>query len=415
MADPVVIVGAGQAASECAAQLRRHGFDGAITILGDEPSLPYQRPPLSKGFLAGAVTEDALLIRNAEAYARMDVTVRTGVRVDRINPRDRTVSCAGETIGYGRLVLAVGGYARRLRVPGADLGNIHYLRTIADVRLLQSAFQPGRRLTIVGGGYVGLEVAAVAISAGMKVRVLEGAPRVLARVTAPAMSAFYTRVHSAEGVEIHTDVLVNGFLPGPDGNTVGGVVCGEGAPHPADVVIVGIGLVPNTQLAEEAGLVVDGGILVDAASRTADPHIYAIGDCAVHAHHGFLQRRVRIESVPNAIEQGRAAAASIMDQALPEAAPPWFWSDQYELKLQMVGLSEGYDTVALRGSQEAASFSAFYLRDGQVIAADSVNRAAEFMMAKRLVAAHCRASATALSDESVALKSLLPGVAAAAG
>lgn len=403
----VVIVGGGQAGSECAAQLRQKGFAGPITLLGEEPHLPYQRPPLSKGFLAGEVTAEALQLRAAAAYARLDVTVRTGLRADRIDRHARTIACAGELIGYTWLVLATGGRARQMRVPGAELGNIHTLRNIADVRKLQPIFVPGRRLTIVGGGYVGLEVAAVAVKRGLSVTVLEGAPRVLARVTAPEISAFYERVHRAEGVDIRTDVAVSGFLAGAGGSDVAAVECGEGAPHPADAVIVGIGLVANTELAEQAGLMVDGGILVDAEGRTNDKHIFAIGDCATHAHHGFLERRVRLESVPNAIEGARSVACAIMGQAAPSATAPWFWSDQYSLKLQMVGLSETYDEMAVRGSPESRSFIAFYLKDGHVIAADAVSRPGDFMAAKRLVAERSAVPVSALQDDTVPLKTIM--------
>ena len=403
----VVIIGGGQAASECAAQLRQKGFAGPITLICEEPYLPYQRPPLSKAFLAGEVTADSLRLRTADAYARLDVTVKTGLRADKIDRHARTIACGEESIGYSWLILATGGRARSLRVPGAGLANIHTLRTISDVQKLQSAFEPGRRLTIVGGGYVGLEVAAIAVKRGMAVTVLEGESRVLARVAAPEISAFYERVHRAEGVDIRTNVVVSGFVAGAGGAEVAGVECGEGPALPTDMVIVGIGLIPNTELAENAGLIVDGGIVADANCRTADPHIFAIGDCAVHAHHGFLDRRVRLESVPNAIEAARSAACAIMGQAAPQATAPWFWSDQYALKLQMVGLPDGYDSVAVRGSQESKSFIAFYLKDDRVVAADAINKPGEFMIAKRLVGERRSVSTAALMDETVSLKMML--------
>jgi 3-phenylpropionate/trans-cinnamate dioxygenase ferredoxin reductase subunit len=266
---------------------------------------------------------------------------------------------------------------------------------------------------IVGGGYVGLEVAAVAIKRGLEVTVLEGAPRVLARVTAPEVSAFYERFHRAAGVEIRTGVSVTGFEAGPDGATVAAVQCGDQS-IPADFVLVGIGLVPNIGLAEHAGLAVEGGIVVDDASRTSDPDICAIGDCAVHAKHGFLQRKIRLESVPNALEQARAAAAVIAGKPIPAAVAPWFWSDQYDLKLQMAGLSDGYDELAIRGSTDGTSFIAFYLKDGCVIAADAINRPSEFMASKRLIGDRIKASAAHLADENVSLKALIAAAAAAA-
>ena len=297
--------------------------------------------------------------------------------------------------------------------PGADLGNIFYLRTIADVGRLQPQLSAGRRLVIVGGGYVGLEVAAVAIKRGLKVTVLEAASRVLARVTAPEVSAFYERFHRAAGVEIHTGVAVTGFTAHPDGVDVGAAQCGSGLEIPADAVLVGIGLVPSTELAESAGLEIDDGVVVDQHARTSDPDIFAIGDCAVHARHGFLQRKIRLESVPNALEQARAAAAFIAGKPAPPAAAPWFWSDQYDLKLQMAGVSDGYDELAIRGSTDSSSFIAFYLREGRVIAADAINRPAEFMASKRLIGDRIRAGGAELADETVSLKSLIAAAVAA--
>ncbi len=315
-------------------------------------------------------------------------------------------------------MIATGGGARKLDVPGAELGNIFYLRAIADIELLRPQLLAGRRMVIVGGGYVGLEVAAVAVKCGLKVTVLEGAPRVLARVTAPEVSAFYERFHRAAGVAIHTGVAVTGFTANSNGADVGAVNCesgvgGGGREIPADFVLVGIGLAPNTELAAEAGLTVDGGIVVDAASCTSDPDIFAIGDCAVHAQHGFLQRKIRLESVPNALEQARAAAAFIAGKPAPPAVAPWFWSDQYDLKLQMAGVSDGYDELAIRGSTASSSFIAFYLREGRVIAADAINRPSEFMASKRLIGEGIKVSAAELSDEGVSLKSLIAAAATA--
>ena len=366
------------------------------------------RPPLSKAYLSGAIGADALIYKAAAVYEKARVELRLGQRVAAINRGARRLSLeSGESVSYDKLVIATGGRARALNVPGAQLGAIFYLRTIADVALLQPQLHFGRRVVIVGGGYVGLEVAAVAIKRGLRVTVLEGAPRVLARVTAPEVSAFYERFHRAAGVEIRTGVAASGFAACPDGESVGAVQCGDGLSIGADFVLVGVGLVPNTELAEQAGLIVDDGIVVDECARTSDPDIFAIGDCAVHAEHGFLRRRIRLESVPNALEQARTAAAVIAGKPAPAATAPWFWSDQYDLKLKMAGISEGYDEVAIRGSTEGASFVAFYLRDGRVIAADAINRPAEFMASKRLIADRAKVSAQNLADESAPLKSLI--------
>ena len=326
--------------------------------------------------------------------------MRLGVRVGEIDRHTKMLLISdGAPLHYGKLVIATGGRARELTVPGAGLRNIFYLRTISDVEALQPFMETPRRLVIVGGGYVGLEAAAVAVKRGLSVTVLEGAPRVLARVTAPDLSKFYQRIHREAGVDIRTGVTGSGFTPGGEDGGVGAVACACGQSFAADFVLIGIGLVPNTELAEQAGLGVDDGIVVDEASRTGDPDIYAIGDCAMHARHGFLRRRIRLESVPNALEQARAAAASISGRPIPAATPPWFWSDQYDLKLQQVGFSEGYEELAIRGSMETPSFIAFYLKQGRVIAADLVNRPGEFMAAKRIVGERMEITRARLADE----------------
>ena len=407
-ASTVAIIGGGQAGGEAATLLRQNRFEGRIVLIGEEEMLPYLRPPLSKAFLAREIGRDGLIYKAAIAYERAKVEMRLGERVEAIEPgAKRLLLNDGATFGYDRLIIATGGRARPLPVPGAGLGNILYLRTIADVELLQPLMISGRRLVIVGGGYVGLEVAAVAAKRGLAVTVLEAAPRVLARVTAPALSDFYERVHRDAGVDIHTGVTVSGFAAGAGDGRVAAVQCADGQSFAADFVLIGIGLVPNTELAERAGLRVDDGIVVDAASRSSDPDIYAIGDCAMHAHHGFLRRKIRLESVPNALEQARAAVASITGRPLPEAAAPWFWSDQYDLKLQMVGLSEGYEDLVIRGNTETPSFIAFYLKNGVVIAADSINRPGDFMAAKRFVGERMTIAPARLADETVPLKSLM--------
>ncbi len=404
----VAIIGAGQGGGEVATALRQNRFEGRIVLFGDEPYLPYQRPPLSKAYLARQIDREALIYKAASAYEKANVEVRLGVHVEAIDRTKKELTLpGGEKLPYDAVVLATGGTARKINVPGADLGEIFYLRSIADVDLLQPRLVAGKRLAIVGGGYIGLEVAAVAVKHGLTVTVLEGMPRVLARVTAPALSEFYERTHRKAGVDIKTGVSVSGFSAGPDGKTVATVDLADGGKVPADFVLVGIGLAVHTELASAAGLEVDGGIVVDAVSRTNDPAIYAIGDCAMHANHGFLQRKIRIESVPNALEQARIVAAHITGRPIPATTAPWFWSDQYDLQLQMVGISEGYDNLVIRGSTDTTSFIAFYLKDGRVIAADAVNRPAEFMAAKRFVGERVVIPPEQLGDEQISLKQLL--------
>jgi len=409
--DLLIVIGAGHAGAELAVQAREGGWPGRIALVGDEPALPYHRPPLSKAYLAGALALDAMALKSRAAYDKAGIELMLGRRVvelDRSAARLRFED--GHSTQYSRLAFASGGRPRRLpaAAAGADAAeNFHYLRTMADVDRIRPRCVAGARLAIVGGGYVGLEVAAVAIKHGLKVTVLEAASRVLERVTAPRVSSFYEQVHREAGVDVRTGVQVDGFDLDTTGRLVTRVHCSDGERIECDLVIAGIGLVPNTELAAAAGLAVDDGILVDAASRSSDPAIVAAGDCTRY-HSALYGRSIRLESVPNALEQARCAAAAVNGNERLHEAVPWFWSDQYELKLKMVGLSQGYDRMLLRGSLEQRSFSAFYLKGEQVLAVDTVNRVPEFMLAKRLVAERIAVDPDRLVDEGVPLKNLLP-------
>jgi 3-phenylpropionate/trans-cinnamate dioxygenase ferredoxin reductase component len=391
----VVIVGAGQAGGDVACALRSQGFSGSIIIVGDEIHPPYRRPPLTKAFLSGEVELASLYLVSPEWYGRQQIDCRYGTGVESINRQTRSIRLFdGTTLSYRSLVLATGGRARRLSLPGADRPNVHHLRNVEDIIRLKEQFLPGKRLLVIGGGYIGLEAASVGIKRQLKVTLIEALPRVLARVTAPELSAFYERAHRSRGVTVRTGVGVHEL----EGEHIVEIArLSDGTRVPVDLVIVGIGLIPNVELADSANLAVSNGIVVDAYTRTADPDIYAIGDCSNHEN-TFLARRLRLESVANAAEQARVCASAICGKGLPHSAVPWFWSDQYDLKLQAVGLSEGYDQIAIRGDEAKECFIAFYLRDGVVIAADAVNRAPDFMMAKRLVAQRCRATAAQLID-----------------
>ncbi|SFF66327.1 3-phenylpropionate/trans-cinnamate dioxygenase ferredoxin reductase subunit [Fontimonas thermophila] len=405
MSKTVIIVGAGQAGAELASQLRRHGYRDRIILIGEEPYPPYRRPPLSKTYLTGEANLESLYLQRLEFYEKQGIECRFGTGVETIDPAARVLRLFdGTRLSYDKLALTTGGRNRRLSVPGADKPNVHHIRTIADVERLKPAFAAARRLVIIGGGYIGLETAAAGIKKGLCVTVLEALPRILARVTAPEISAFYQRVHRARGVDLRTGVGVQA-LEGKD--KAEHVVLTDGTRLSADLVIVGIGLIPNTELAEVAGLDVSNGIVVDRHALTSDPHIVAAGDCANHEN-VFLGRRVRLESVPNALEQARVAAATLVGKPRVHDAVPWFWSDQYDIKLQMVGLSQGYDTLVIRGDPDTESFLAFYLKDGVVISADAVNRSQEFMVVKSMVAARSAIPAEKLSDEKKPLKDLLP-------
>ncbi|MEJ0048307.1 MAG: FAD-dependent oxidoreductase [Rhodospirillales bacterium] len=404
----VVIAGAGYAAGEFAVRLRQGGYAGAVTMIGAEPHLPYHRPPLSKTFLAGEAARDTLILRPEAAYEKLDIGVISGTTVTRIDRAAHQVQLSDlRAVSYEKLVLATGGRARPLACPGNDLAGLYTLRTIGDVDAIRAHFAHAKHLVIIGGGYIGLEVAAVAVKHGLVVTVVEAAPRVLARVAGMEISAFYEKVHRDAGVRILTDQTVQALTASADDpGRLAGVVLSNATTIAADFAIAGVGLIPNTELAEAAGLKADNGIWVDEYCRTEDPDVLAIGDCSNHPS-AFLGRRVRLESVPNALEQARVAADTINGKMLPYAAVPWFWSDQYDLKLQAVGLSDGHDQVVLRGSMEARSFLVFYLRAGVLIAADAVNKPGEFMVAKRLVAAQARADVGVLADPAAPLKGLL--------
>ncbi|HEX5421616.1 MAG TPA: FAD-dependent oxidoreductase [Gammaproteobacteria bacterium] len=407
----LIIVGAGQAAAQAIQTLRHEGFDGAITLLGSESHLPYQRPPLSKKYLAGELPRERLALRPESFYRDKHVSLELGTAVERLEPTaSRIVLSGGRCLGYDRLLLATGSRVRPLQVPGADLEGVHYLRTMDDVDAIAAEFAPGRRLVLVGAGYIGLEVAAVAKRCGLDVTVLEAAERVMGRVVSPPVSEIYQRYHTNAGVDIHCRAAVAAFK---GRKRVEAVETSNGTRHPCDFAIVGVGIVPNVELAAAAGLPCDDGILVDEYARTADPNIFAAGDCTNHPH-PLLGYRVRLESVQNAIEQAKAAAASLMGASRPYDTVPWFWSDQYQLKLQIAGLSRGYDEIAIRGIPEEHSFSAFYLRRGCLIAVDSINSPRDFMFGKKLIAARFGTSAAVLMDPGTDLAALAKGVEQAA-
>jgi 3-phenylpropionate/trans-cinnamate dioxygenase ferredoxin reductase subunit len=406
----VVIVGAGQAACELAFSLRKEGHTGSILILGEESHAPYQRPPLSKAFLAGQADIDALLLRPAATYEKARIDLRTSVRVIGIDRKDKVVMLGGGArIAYDRLVLATGGNARRLPGTCALGDKLMYVRTIDDVIRLRSAFLPGRRLLVIGGGYIGLEAAAVARAAGLHVTLLETAPRLLARVACADISAFYATLHRRHGVDIRLGVqglmLVDGVPQAPLRATLA-----DGQTIDADFAIAGIGLIPNVGLAEAAGLTVADGICIDAFTRTSDPDIMAIGDCANY-HLPLAGRRLRIESVQNAIEQARVCAANLCGRPLQLDYVPWFWSDQYHLKLQMAGLSLEAEHSIVRGEIASDSFIVFYLKNGRLVATDAVNRPADFMLAKKLIAQQTPDITGLLADPRISLKSIATGAA----
>lgn len=397
----MVIIGAGHAAGQAAASLRQEKYTGSITIIGDEPHLPYQRPPLSKAYLSGSQEVERVYLRAEKFYHDKDIDLKLSTRATAIDPDAKVVELEdGSSIDYDKLLISTGSRPRILNIPGSDLGGIHYLRTIDDVDGIRAEMREGANLVIVGGGYIGLEVAAVGVEQGLNVHVLEMEDRILQRVTTPTMSKYYDELHRGRGVNIHTNTGVTGFSG--DGK-VQKVLCGD-TEFAADMVIVGIGIVPNIELAQAAGLTCDNGIVVDDHCQTSNPDIYAAGDCTNHPN-ALLDRRLRLESVPNAMDQARTSAANMLGGDKNYAAIPWFWSDQYELKLQMVGFSADGNREVLRGDMASNQFAVFYLRDNTVVAADAVNSPKEFMLCKQLVGKE--ADATVLADSTSDLKSLL--------
>lgn len=410
--ETLLILGAGAAASELAVQARQGGWAGPIVMVGDEPVLPYHRPPLSKAWLAGKTDLAALLIRPAAVYDKAEVRWLAGRTAVAVEPEGRTVTLDdGQVLPYTKLALCTGGRPRPWVTHGLSAGdaprNLRVLRHLVDAEALRAGLAPGVRLAVVGAGYVGLEVAASARELGAQVSVIEAQPRVLARATGESVSSFYATLHRDHGVDLRLGTAVSGVEragPGADA-PITALLLGDGSRLEADLVVVGIGMLPNAELAAVAGLRMEGGaVVVDALSRTSDPDIVAAGDCTVQDL-GDGERQ-RLESVPNALEQARAAASWLIGKPKPNRSVPWFWSDQYGLKLQMAGLSAGHDQVVCRGAPGTAGFVAFYLRDGAVIAAEAVNRPQDFMQAKRLVGVRAVVDPTQLADQAVALKDL---------
>lgn len=403
-ASRIVIVGAGQAAVAAIDTLRRKGFKGAIVLVGDEGMFPYQRPPLSKKYLAGALEAERLLIRPAQFYADHGIETHLSRRVTHIERSAQRVRLDdGTTHGYDELLLATGSRPRPLAAPGAELPGVYFLRTLRDVESIRSELTPGRRLVIVGGGYIGLEVAATCRELGLEVSVLEMAERTMNRVTCAEVSSFVESEHARHGVRICCNTRVRAIAADSASGRVRAVLCEDGTEHPADLVIIGVGVAPVDDLARAAGLDCANGISVDEFCRTSDPRILAAGDCCLHPSPRY-GRLVRLESVDNAFEQGASAALSILGNPIPHDKVPWFWSDQYDLKLIIVGLNHGYDRLVLRGIPAARSFSACYLAGGELVAVDTVNSAKDQMAARKLIAARARPNVDRLADPGVPLR-----------
>jgi 3-phenylpropionate/trans-cinnamate dioxygenase ferredoxin reductase subunit len=403
----VVIVGAGHGGAQAAIALRQNGFAGSILVIGREPELPYERPPLSKEYLARDKTFDRIMIRPAAFWADKQVEMALGHEVVAVDPQARSLRTAtGTTLSYGDLIWATGGDARRLSCAGHDLAGVHGVRTRADADRLMAELDAGAsRAVVIGGGYIGLEAAAVLTKFGCHVTLLEALPRVLARVAGEALSTFYQDEHRAHGVDLRTQVAVD-CLEG-DGTKVTGVRLADGHVLPADLVIVGIGIIPQVGPLLAAGAAGGNGVDVDEFCRTSLPHIYAIGDCAAHANDFADGAVIRLESVQNANDQATAAAKAICGAPVPYKATPWFWSNQYDLRLQTVGLSTGHDLAVLRGDPGTRSFSVVYCKQGKVLALDCVNMVKDYVQGKKLVEARAQIAPERLADATVPLKEMI--------
>ena len=402
MAENIVIIGAGQAAAQAIASLRAEGFTGAITLIGDEPFLPYQRPPLSKAYLMGTLERERLFLKPQAFYDEARCETILGVAATKIDRGARNVVLAdGRKLPYDKLLLATGSRVRAIRCPGAELKGVHYLRGIADVDRLRAVFETGKRIAIVGGGYIGLEVAAVAVKKGLDVTVFEALDRLMARAVSPPVSAFYEKVHREAGVKLLLKTGVEAF----EGTGHVAAVRAGGKSHPADIVLVGIGIVPNEDLARVAGLACEDGIVVKTdTSSTNDPLVFAAGDCT--RHHGREGLPIRLECVQNAIDQAKHAALAMVGRPKAYSEVPWFWSDQYDLKLQIAGLARPSDEIVVRGEPASRKFAAFHLRDGVVAAVEAVNAAPEYLVGRKLIADGARVAASRLADTAVPMKNI---------
>ena len=400
----IVVVGAGQAGASLVAKLRALGHDGPVTLIGAEPVPPYQRPPLTKKYLTGEMAVERLFLRPEAFYAEQRIELRTRARVTAIDPAARTVHLGDEALPYDQLALTTGAVPRRLpAAAGGDLAGVYVTRDLADADAMMPEFREGRRLLVVGGGYIGLEAAAVAASRGLDVTLIEAAPRILNRVAAPETADWFRALHTGHGVRILEGTALE-RRTGTDGRVTGAVLA-DGCELPADFVIVGIGILPDTALAEGAGLALDNGIAVDAHGRSSDPHIWAAGDCASFPRAGG---RVRLESVQNAIDMAEAVAANMLGAAETYDPVPWFWSDQYDTKLQIAGLNTGHDRIVVRDGAEGAR-SHWYFAKGRFLAVDAMNDSRAYMVGKRLLEMGRTPDPAALADAGQNLKALLKG------
>ena len=400
----IVVIGSGQAAIQTVMSLKRNKFTGSIKVIGEEDHLPYQRPPLSKDFLLEEYKPERVSLKKKEFYEENGVDLILGKRAESIDTILKEITLSDENkIRYDQLIIATGSRVRKLNVPGSDKKGIYYLRDLDDANALKQRLKKNKKMVIVGAGYIGLEVASVAASLGVEVTVIEMANRVMNRTVDPMISSYYKKLHESHGVKIHLD---NGLREFEGGDSVNAVLCSDGLILEADLVVIGAGVLPNQEIAIEAGLECNNGIMVNEFGETSTAHVYACGDCTNHPNKG-LNTRLRLESVHNAMEQSKTVANTIMGNKEPYDQVPWFWSDQYDHKLQLVGISGDHDEVVMRGLESEQKFLLFYLKNSELIAVNAINSSKEFLICRKLVANKVKISSDVIKDQSVNLNDLL--------
>ena len=400
----IVVIGSGQAAIQTVMSLKRNEFTGSIKVIGEEDHLPYQRPPLSKDFLLEEYKPERVSLKKKEFYEENGVDLILGKRAESIDTILKEITLSDENkIRYDQLVIATGSRVRKLNAPGSDKKGIYYLRDLDDANALKQRLKKNKKMVIVGAGYIGLEVASVAASLGVEVTVIEMANRVMNRTVDPMISSYYQKLHESHGVKIHLD---NGLKAFEGDDSVNAVLCSDGLMLEAELVVIGAGVLPNQEIAIEAGLECNNGIMVNEFGETSTAHVYACGDCTNHPNKG-LNTRLRLESVHNAMEQSKTVANTIMGNKEPYDQVPWFWSDQYDHKLQLVGISGDHDEVVMRGLESEQKFLLFYLKNSELIAVNAINSSKEFLICRKLVANKVKISSDVIKDQSVNLNDLL--------
>lgn len=404
--EKVIIIGAGHGGVQVASSLRSEGFQGSILVIAKEPEFPYQKPPLSKDFLKGKIGEANLAFRSIDFYQKNNIDLALGVDIQRVDTdNQKVIATNGKEFLFDQLILATGADNRILRIEGSHLEGIHYLRTLSDAQVIQSKLESAQKIAVVGGGFIGLELAAAAVVQGKDVTVIEAQDRLMARVLPPLLTDVFQREHEANGVKFRFNSFANAYQE--EAGRATGVNLKDGSFIEADLILVGIGVIPNTALAEAANLDCDNGIVVNEFMQTSNPSIFSVGDCANH-YNPFAGKRTRLESVQNAVDQAKTVAKFITGNPEPYNAVPWFWTNQYQLKLQMAGFNTDYDEYVIRGELDDKKFSIFYYKDQKLTGVDSLNKPSDHLGVRKLLQAGVSPDQTSISDTTIKVKAHLP-------